>query len=131
MRISDWSSDVCSSDLPADLRPDRRLRKDVPSDGVHRGHCIDRGDGLVADLRAGGGRAVRDRPGRGDGNPGDAQPQGAVRAFAAQGPGTAGGGGARKSGVTGKGVPVRVYLEGRGMRTKKQTTAQNGENKER
>src|SRR3546814_16770742 len=115
MRISDWSSDVCSSDLPADLRPDRRLRKDVPSDGVHRGHCIDRGDGLVADLRAGGGRAVRDRPGRGEGNQGDAQPQGAVRAFAAQGTGTACGGGRgdRKSVVEGKSVAVRVASGGR------------------
>src|SRR3546814_15119410 len=39
MRISDWSSDVCSSDLTRILRPDRMLDPDLRGVGV--GHLVD------------------------------------------------------------------------------------------
>ena len=58
--------------VSADLRAHRHRGKDVPPDGDHRGAGADRRDAAVADLRAGGDRAVPRRPRRGEGEPRDA-----------------------------------------------------------
>src|SRR3546814_5888532 len=43
MRISDWSSDVCSSDLPtADLQAIDRFGSQVPDDGSSHGLALER-----------------------------------------------------------------------------------------
>src|SRR3546814_4403935 len=54
MRISDWSSDVCSSDLPVDSRP-RRARRGggAPASGAVAGECpwrdrVGRGGAAIA-----------------------------------------------------------------------------------
>src|SRR3546814_5439987 len=39
MRISDWSSDVCSSDLQAPVRSDRQMRADYGRRAGHRPHA--------------------------------------------------------------------------------------------
>src|SRR3546814_10223846 len=92
MRISDWSSDVCSSDLPvpwrhgARGRPGRgtgRMGRVEPVPGVRR----PRGRAVAALRRGGGGRRLA----RSD----------------------------RKSVVSGKSVSVRVELGGRGILKKK------------
>src|SRR3546814_4866730 len=46
MRISDWSSDVCSSDLPARGAPLRALRDDLGVPHLYRGLAAPAGGGL-------------------------------------------------------------------------------------
>src|SRR3546814_9789282 len=47
MRISDWSSDVCSSDLNAEPEPpDRELRQVVEPVGAGEGNAVVRADGV-------------------------------------------------------------------------------------
>src|SRR3546814_14853582 len=41
MRISDWSSDVCSSDLPLATRPVRAREPDPPEEPVNDTHVIE------------------------------------------------------------------------------------------
>src|SRR3546814_19571733 len=72
MRISDWSSDVCSSDLPARLFDDaiggRVDRLSGPSGhvdpGVHRRTAV---EGIVADAEVAGERIAAHRLQRGNG----------------------------------------------------------------
>src|SRR3546814_7282086 len=52
MRISDWSSDVCSSDLPADPVHPRHGTGAAPY-RRHHGHCPDRITGAAAPPAAG------------------------------------------------------------------------------
>src|SRR3546814_11146356 len=65
MRISDWSSDVCSSDLPTGLLagPDTRMTGTVLEEGLRGagGYLLD-GDGrrFMADYDRAGERATRD-----------------------------------------------------------------------
>src|SRR3546814_17893084 len=71
MRISDWSSDVCSSDLfrshhhhrglSADLRSRRRRRQNLPPDGDHGRARPDRGADPLAHSRSRGGGTFRNR----------------------------------------------------------------------
>src|SRR3546814_11115755 len=98
MRISDWSSDVCSSDLDACLaaRDDRRVR--------------DRQTQRVAEQR-GDGEPVGDRADHGGfGERGDVAP-GRMAGFEAD----------RKSVAWGKSVSVRVDLGGRRIIKKNNT----------
>src|SRR3546814_6262179 len=67
MRISDWSSDVCSSDLPDPLRPSVRLqRAGRPTGGARRRHCahgIDRPlHGAASSFRGAGERQCHQSP---------------------------------------------------------------------
>src|SRR3546814_17735327 len=91
MRISDWSSDVCSSDLPQ------------RADGCRAGGGAVRqaGEGRALDIAAGG-------PG-GDGGDEPRRLGGRERGA----PGRVGGRGDRKSVVSGRSVSVRVALGGR------------------
>src|SRR3546814_17687761 len=95
MRISDWSSDVCSSDLQRVVRHGLRAQR-----GVLAG-------------RGAGGRPLRRLAGRGlfrrvDVQPGDRRQQGD-----------------RKSVVEGKSVSVRVDLGGRRIIKKKKKACNN------
>src|SRR3546814_12793637 len=96
MRISDWSSDVCSSDLSAPAAPPPRAA--IP----HRtlGPLPDPQDGVEDRRRVGGGDDIVRH---------DAE--GALE----MGVGPAD----RKSGVSGKSVPRRVYLGGSGVSKKR------------
>src|SRR3546814_6687941 len=51
MRISDWSSDVCSSDLPTPMRSATRWDAAGPTLRIHA--VLEHGDDLIADLAAG------------------------------------------------------------------------------
>src|SRR3546814_12744583 len=93
MRISDWSSDVCSSDLCGAARRERAGRAGDAAGG-----------GAAAHLRRG---IDRGRAGRGQ---------------AARGGQPAAAGGDRKSVVEGKSVSVRVDLGGRRIIKKKNIT---------
>src|SRR3546814_15139245 len=60
MRISDWSSDVCSSDLGAHLDPGTAARRTLrPANGIYRRRRKDKGFG-AHDL---GDRRSSERPG--------------------------------------------------------------------
>src|SRR3546814_11804292 len=109
MRISDWSSDVCSSDLTDELRPDsprqagrHRAADPAPARPDERLYYPD-----DAGDRRGARRMRRRRCGAG----GDLYRGGRARLLR--------GGGDRKSGVSGKSVSVRVDLGGRRIIKKK------------
>src|SRR3546814_12362888 len=116
MRISDWSSDVCSSDLPArPRRPDDRRRR--PGGGARRlPPALER-------QRGGRHRRQRSRGRASDARRPQALPLRAhrVRRPASGGPARVAAGGSkvgaeradRKSVVEGKSVSVRVDLGGR------------------
>src|SRR3546814_11367429 len=99
MRISDWSSDVCSSDLPDPLR--RRRRMSDPGD-----------------RRGGGGPAAAGGTGR------RLVPRRLRAGPQSDDVGRGGAGRDRKSVVWGKSVSVRVDLGGRRLITKKKKIQQ-------
>src|SRR3546814_14356378 len=98
MRISDWSSDVCSSDLAA-----RPRRGDQAAQAAREPARQHRDDPRVA----GAGEA--------QGRCGGGTPAGGPRGGRA----ASGGAADRKSVVSGKSVSVRVDLGGRGISNKK------------
>src|SRR3546814_12128802 len=115
MRISDWSSDVCSSDLGADGRGARRLRRQArrPACG---GKCRGVRGALVprlAPLPAR--RAIVRRQGQSLRRAARALPLSGERNAARGRAGLAD----RKRVGEGKSVSVRVYLGGRGINKKK------------
>src|SRR3546814_14603449 len=61
MRISDWSSDVCSSDLPAQVAGHRDTGRRHPPLAVGQGPEVGRGLVLAVASRAGTAGAVRQR----------------------------------------------------------------------
>src|SRR3546814_15102079 len=109
MSISDWSSDVCSSDLQGDLPGPYRLAGHLPYRAGHRlwdedGWRRDAGQGRYDSYRPSG---VRHRQGSSDENRGRRQRD-------------------RKSVVSGKSVLVRVDTGGRRIiTTKNLTTSHN------
>src|SRR3546814_11937771 len=114
MRISDWSSNVCSSDLPSD----GRLLLGWEPQHDHRPRA------LFADREPPEAGVARRRPRGGVGGAErralriPAEPDGHARPVAATAaPGRAD----RKSGVSGKGGSVRVDLGGRRSINKKKT----------
>src|SRR3546814_4221604 len=65
MRISDWSSDVCSSDLPAEARLVVVARHTIGADAaLERGNCADRHHflGVVTRLKISNGMQVLAEP---------------------------------------------------------------------
>src|SRR3546814_5298119 len=50
MRISDWSSDVCSSDLPSEFEATGPLPKRQPQDNFGRRHRLPQGLGVRATM---------------------------------------------------------------------------------
>src|SRR3546814_16238180 len=127
MRISDWSSDVCSSDLPRPLRGGGRCGDPCPARLWRRSqpprarHDDDAGGGRG---RAGGEDAPARRAivgvSRGGGDPGAVGRTGQRRA----GTGAGGRAGDRKSGVQGKSVSVPVDHGGR-LNIKKKKSNKN------
>src|SRR3546814_11134926 len=121
MRISDWSSDVCSSDLREPAVGPRVMRQIIAAAPVRVGH-----DRLAADLVEGDvlRRAARRRGDRDGGEHAFGIARRPVEALPA-----AHGAADRKSVVEGKGVSVGVDLGGRRIITKKKNTHRTLDNK--
>src|SRR3546814_16751386 len=101
MRISDWSSDVCSSDLPDPERPQRTGKRGGNPGGARYGDGIESAASVQLGIILRRPRGFR-HPYR-SGTPGPGQPASA---------------GDRTSVVSGKSVSVRVVLGGRSILNK-------------
>src|SRR3546814_16404285 len=104
MRISDWSSDVCSSDLPDDVAAVGAV---IGAETALAGVVIE-----VAEPRAAVKRLDRIGTERAEAHRRDVEQRGSIGFRALRR--------ARKSGVEGKSVSGRVDLGGRRIRKKKQ-----------
>src|SRR3546814_19862982 len=114
MRISDWSSDVCSSDLYHELRPFFSGGKGMEDKGLPRGVVFRRVDGSERSAKCVGGSA---------GQSCLFQALDCVRGVRHEGPGA--GREDRKSVVEGKGWAVRVDLGGSSrLKTTKNVTVE-------